>query len=98
MLVCPTRPSTVRPRFSGRGKPAMTDTTLPAPADPPRDGPDALPPAGDESLTRTICRLFRRSQAAHLDAPMSWVWHGYVTRHQLTLFTGQWKIGKTTLL
>lgn len=29
---------------------------------------------------------------------MPWLWHGYLARHHLTLFTGQWKIGKTTLL
>src|SRR5262249_36252529 len=27
-----------------------------------------------------------------------WLWDGYVSRFQLTLLTGQWKIGKTTLL
>src|SRR5436305_7560907 len=77
----------------------MTDTTLPAPAAPPRDPPDAPPPsAADEALERTNCRLFRRSQVAHLDRPIPWLWHGYLARCHLTLLTGQWKIGKTTLL
>ncbi len=56
-------------------------------------------PADDsEALVLTGCRLFRRSQIAHLDGPVPWVWHGYLARHALTLLTGQWKIGKTTLL
>jgi hypothetical protein len=58
--------------------------------------PDASPT--DESLAQTGCRLFRRSQISHLDRPVPWLWHGYVSRCQMTLLTGQWKIGKTTLL
>ncbi|HEY1381769.1 MAG TPA: AAA family ATPase [Gemmataceae bacterium] len=57
-----------------------------------------LPPE-TESLFRTGCRLFRRSEIpSHIDRPVPWLWHGYVARHFLTLLTGQWKIGKTTLL
>jgi hypothetical protein len=66
----------------------VLDTTLPTP----------VPPPGDESLALTGCRLFCRSQIAHLDQPVPWLWHGYVARYHLTLLTGQWKIGKTTLL
>ena len=54
--------------------------------------------ADPESLALTGCRLFRRSEIAHLERPVPWIWHGYLARHSLTLLTGQWKIGKTTLL
>jgi RecA-family ATPase len=27
-----------------------------------------------------------------------WLWHGYIARGNVTLFTSQWKTGKTTLL
>jgi hypothetical protein len=67
----------------------VLDTTLPTPVP---------PPGGGESLALTGCRLFCRSQIAHLDQPVPWLWHGYVARYHLTLLTGQWKIGKTTLL
>lgn len=56
------------------------------------------PTAERESLTQTMCPLYRRSQIAHLAAPVPWLWDGYVARHQITLLTGQWKSGKTTLL
>ena len=63
------------------------------------DTPPLDPPVNDdESLDQIGCRLFRRSQIAHLDQPVPWVWHGYIARHNLTLLTGQWKVGKTTLL
>jgi AAA domain len=52
----------------------------------------------DDSLVKTGCRLFCVSQIAHLDRPVPWVWHGYLARQHLTLLTGQWKVGKTTLL
>jgi hypothetical protein len=59
----------------------------------------AVAPADDvESLALTQCRLYRRSQIAHLARPIPWVWHGFLARRNLTLLTGQWKIGKTTLL
>lgn len=52
----------------------------------------------EESLVRTSCRLFRPSQIAHLARPVPWLWHGYLARGSLGLLTGQWKMGKTTLL
>jgi hypothetical protein len=62
--------------------------------------PTADAPAADdgEALELTGCRLYRRSQIAHLERPVPWVWHGYIARQSLTLLTGQWKIGKTSLL
>jgi hypothetical protein len=65
----------------------MSDPHIP---DPPADEP--------EMLVRTACRLHARSQIAHLDQPVPWLWHGYLARHFVTLLTGQWKVGKTTLL
>jgi hypothetical protein len=35
---------------------------------------------------------------AHLDRSMPWLGDGYIVPHQITLLTGQWKVGKTTLL
>src|SRR5687767_7198878 len=57
-------------------------------------------PADDnrETLAATMCPLYRRSQFAHLDPTVPWLWDGYIARHQVTLLTGQWKSGKTTLL
>ena len=54
-----------------------------------------------ETLTRTKQWLFRRSyisQFGPLDSPDEWVWHGYFAKNQMVLLTGQWKVGKTTLL
>src|SRR5437764_12016389 len=38
-----------------------------------------------------------------LDSPTvasttDWLWHGYIARRNITLFTSQWKAGKTTLI
>jgi hypothetical protein len=66
--------------------------------------PPALPQTGAradddrEKLFLTNAPLYRRSQIAHLDRTVAWVWDGYIARGQLTLLTGQWKLGKTTLL
>jgi AAA domain len=76
--------------------PAAAPDPLNPPPEPPTDAKE--PPDEPELLPMTNCRLFRRSQVAHLDRPVPWVWHGYLSRCQLTLLTGQWKIGKTTLL
>ena len=50
-----------------------------------------------EKLVLTNASLYRRSQMADIDLPVSWLWHGYVARTQMTLLTGQWKLGKTTV-
>ena len=39
----------------------------------------------------------------HVDSPQvgtatEWIWHGLIARRSITLFTSQWKAGKTTLL
>src|SRR5206468_12495095 len=76
--------------------PMSEATTLPTPDD--GTTPPPTPADDHESLALTGCRLFRRSEIAHLERPVPWIWHGYLARHSLTLLTGQWKIGKTTLL
>jgi AAA domain len=38
-----------------------------------------------------------RSRAQHGDSAR-WLWHGFLAAGQVTLLTGQWKAGKTTLL
>lgn len=52
----------------------------------------------NENLALTNSTLYRRSQIVHLDKPVPWLWYGYIARTQLTLLTGRWKLGKTTLL
>ena len=81
-------------------RPDPSGQALPAPHTTMNDADPIIPDASptDESLAQTGCRLFRRSQISHLDRPVPWLWHGYVSRCQMTLLTGQWKIGKTTLL
>ena len=49
-------------------------------------------------LTRTMTRAFRPSDTAGKERPVSWVWEGYLARGYVTLLTGWWKIGKSTLL
>jgi hypothetical protein len=51
-----------------------------------------------DHLERVMCPLYRRSQIDHLRRAVPWVWDGYLARGALTLLTGQWKVGKTTLL
>jgi hypothetical protein len=44
--------------------------------------------------------VFESEQDMDEDAPLSqrWIWRGYLARGALTLFTGEWKAGKSTLL
>src|SRR5262245_4077159 len=67
--------------------PTMSDLLT---AESPADAP--------EMLVRTACPLQARSQIAHLDQPVPCVWHGYLAHYSITLLTGQWKVGKTSLL
>src|SRR5262245_9545952 len=76
---------------SRRGGLLMSEAT---PVDP---APDA-PTPDEESLIMTGCRLWKRTQIAHLDRPIPWLWHGYLARGHMALLTGQWKVGKTSLL
>ena len=69
---------------------------------PPMSTPldSAVVPAESEQeiLSLSSIPLFRPSQIQHLERPMPWLWEGYVLRGQITLLTGQWKIGKTSLI
>src|SRR5262245_6963620 len=62
-----------------------------APSEPPmaveRDGLDLI-----------ACPLFRPGELSNVCDSADWLWHGYLARGQITLLTGQWKIGKTALL
>jgi RecA-family ATPase len=49
-------------------------------------------------LHRTGHFLYRPSEITDTDSPVEWLWDGYLARKHLTLLTGQWKIGKSTLL
>src|SRR5262249_16767528 len=101
------------PAIRSLDKPRIgVDGFLSEPTSPVRSpAPSGVPPVPGESwpvtapslhdaevLEMLSCPLYRRSHIAHLDRPMPWLWDGYVSRFQLTLLTGQWKIGKTTLL
>jgi hypothetical protein len=66
----------------------MSDTSVSVP-------PGEIP---TPTLSTLSCPLFRRSQLGTVVAHLDWLWHGYVARGQVTLLTGQWKVGKTTLL
>src|SRR5262245_8471330 len=42
--------------------------------------------------------LFRLGELDKYPTQVEWLWDGYLARGQITLLTGQWKIGKTALL
>jgi len=50
------------------------------------------------SLDLIGCPLFRPGELSRVGDAADWLWHGYLSRGQITLLTGQWKIGKTALL
>ena len=54
-----------------------------------------IPP---NSLDMIGCQLFRPSQITTIPDRFNWLWDGYLALQQITLLTGQWKIGKTSLL
>src|SRR5262245_50004414 len=60
----------------------------------------AQPPSVDEpeTLAKSSLTIFRRSQISHLERPICWVWEGFLARGYVTRLTGQWKIGKTSLV
>jgi hypothetical protein len=64
----------------------------------PASRPGGFHPSPTEMLDRSGHFLFRPSEITDTDSPVEWLWDGYLARKQLTLLTGQWKIGKTTLL
>jgi AAA domain len=51
-----------------------------------------------EKLYLIGCHLHRPGELAAVPDRADWLWHGYLARGQITLLTGQWKIGKTALL
>jgi len=51
-----------------------------------------------ECLDLIYCPLFRPGELTNVSDQADWLWHGYLARGQMTLLTGQWKIGKTALL
>jgi hypothetical protein len=57
--------------------------------------PQSLLPRAPDPLGR-LCNLQELRAAAGL--PTHWLWHGYLAAGGVTLLTGQWKVGKTTLL
>jgi len=56
------------------------------------------PPDESEIFPCTNFEVHRPSQVGHLERPVPWVWDGYLARGSITLLTGWWKIGKSTLL
>jgi hypothetical protein len=45
-------------------------------------------------------RLLRRNglRLTAAERQSGWLWHGYLLPGRMTMFTGQWKLGKTTLV
>jgi AAA domain len=68
------------------------------PSSSPAQRPGNFHPPLTEMLHRTGHFLYRPSEITDTDSPVKWLWDGYLARKHLTLLTGQWKIGKTTLL
>lgn len=68
----------------------MAAPDLPAPA------PPTFPPV--ESLSYCNFPIYRPSEIVPLMKPLSWVWDGYLARGYVTLLTGWWKIGKSSLV
>src|SRR5262245_5142908 len=60
--------------------------------------PEAPAAAPRESLEKICFPLFRPADLTKGSHEVDWLWHGYLARGQITLLTGQWKIGKTALL
>lgn len=54
---------------------------------------DALLDPSTRSTPIWAAELYSRK-----DCEVSWLWHGYLARGEVTLLTSQWKAGKTTLL
>ena len=68
-------------------------------SDPVSPTPEPIPVVQPrDSLELIGCPLFRPGELANVPAGPEWIWHGYLARGQITLLTGQWKIGKTALL
>jgi hypothetical protein len=42
--------------------------------------------------------VHRPSRVVHLERPVPWVWDGYLALGSVTLLTGWWKLGKSTLV
>src|SRR5262249_58805029 len=65
----------------------------------------STPPATHSSLVQRMQRiapvfttLWHDDLSRAADAALSWLWRGYLAPGNVTLLTGQWKCGKTTLL
>jgi hypothetical protein len=57
-----------------------------------------LPPVDIELLPCAGFPIHRPSRVVHLARPVPWVWEGYLARGSVTLLTGWWKLGKSTLV
>src|SRR5437899_3206097 len=64
---------------------------------PPLATPPAAPGNGPADLWVPPA-LWLSDLAAAAQTQPSWLWHGYLAPGNVTLLTGQWKHGKTTLL
>jgi AAA domain len=56
------------------------------------------PETGRGMLTASGVALYRRSGLQTPVSSLAWLWEGYLSPGSVTLLTGQWKAGKTTLL
>ncbi|HKB01432.1 MAG TPA: AAA family ATPase [Gemmataceae bacterium] len=73
---------------------SKVDTPFPVPA----GNPGPREPEAGNALPESGVALVRRSEIRAPRRPPAWLWEGYLGPKSITLLTGQWKCGKTTLL
>jgi hypothetical protein len=74
----------------GGAKPAVPPARTPASAQAPAPDPATPAPAFAAPIPASLLR--------RQDPERKWLWHGYIARGAVTLFSSLWKAGKSTLL
>src|SRR5438105_2882616 len=58
----------------------------------------ATSPVNSTYTTPLVPDFMDRLDSPTVASTTDWLWHGYIARRNITLFTSQWKAGKTTLI
>jgi hypothetical protein len=58
----------------------------------------ATPQSAPRWIAPLVPELMDRLDTPATHQPLDWLWHGLIARQNVTLFTSQWKAGKTTLV
>lgn len=58
----------------------------------------AILPSESRSIPALVPELMTRLDTPTAPSTTEWLWHGLIARRQVTLFTSEWKAGKTTLI